>query len=126
MNNNNDLKILEAILFASSEPITESDLKEKIQDKEQIKKNLKELQELYSNRGVNLVNIANGWAFRTSPELADKLVMFKKQTRKLSRAALETLAIIAYHQPITRPEIEEIRGVQMGKGVSGFYACFSI
>ena len=83
MNNNNDLKILEAILFASSEPITESDLKEKIQDKEQIKKNLRELQELYSNRGVNLVNIANGWAFRTSPELADKLVMFKKQTRKL-------------------------------------------
>jgi len=111
-----DLKILEAILFATNEPILENDLKDKIYNKEEILVLLKELQKLYSDRGVNLKKTGNSWSFRTSPELSKELIIFKKQKRKLSRAALETLSIIAYHQPITRPEIEEIRGVHMGRG----------
>ena len=116
MSESKDLKILEAILFASHEPIIEDDLKDKIINKNKINYLLEKLQKIYSNRGVNLVKIANHWSFRTSPELSNELIFLKKQKRKLSRAALETLTIIAYHQPITRPEIEEIRGVQMGKG----------
>ena len=111
-----DLKILEAILFATNEPVLENDLKDKIYNKEEILVLLKELQKLYSDRGVNLKKTGNSWSFRTSPELSKELIIFKKQKRKLSRAALETLSIIAYHQPITRPEIEEIRGVHMGRG----------
>ena len=116
MNTSKDLKILEAILFASTEPVLENDLKEKIVNKNKVYLLLKELQNLYSDRGVNLKKTGKSWSFRTSPELSKELIIFKKQKRKLSRAALETLAIIAYHQPITRPEIEEIRGVQMGRG----------
>jgi len=116
MNKLKDLKILEAVLFASSEPVLENDLKDKIYNKEEIHFFLKELQKFYSNRGVNLKKTGNCWSFRTSPELSKELIIFKKQKRKLSRAALETLSIIAYHQPITRPEIEEIRGVHMGRG----------
>ena len=111
-----DLKILEAILFASTEPVIENDLKEKIINKKEIHLLLKELQKFYSTRGINLTKTGDSWSFRTSPELSKELIIFKKQKRKLSRAALETLSIIAYHQPITRPEIEEIRGVQMGRG----------
>ena len=111
-----DLKILEAILFASTEPILENDLKEKIFNKNKINSLLIELQNLYSDRGVNLKKTGESWAFITSPEFSNDLIFFKKQKRKLSKAALETLAIIAYHQPITRSEIEEIRGVQMGRG----------
>ena len=116
MNDHNDIKILEAILFSSNEPLLENDLKNKIINKNKIKLLLKELQNFYSDRAVNLKKTGETWSFRTSPDLSDKLIIFKKQKRKLSRAALETLAIIAYHQPITRPEIEEIRGVQMGRG----------
>ena len=116
MNKSRDLKILEAVLFASTEPVLENDLKEKIVNKNKVYFLLKELQNLYSDRGVNLKKTGNSWSFRTSPEFSKELIIFKKQKRKLSRAALETLAIIAYHQPITRPEIEEIRGVQMGRG----------
>ena len=116
MNTSRDLKILEAILFASTEPVLENDLKEKISNKNEISTLLKELQISYSDRGVNLKKTGNRWSFRTSSDLSNELVIFKNQKRKLSRAALETLAIIAYHQPITRPEIEEIRGVQMGRG----------
>ena len=116
MNKSRDLKILEAVLFASTEPVLENDLKEKIVNKNKVYFLLKELQNLYSDRGVNLIKIGKSWSFRTSPEFSKELIIFKKQKRKLSRAALETLAIIAYHQPITRPEIEEIRGVQMGRG----------
>ena len=70
----------------------------------------------YSNRGFNLINTGAFWSFRTNPDLSDNLTIFKKQKRKISRAAIETLGIIAYHQPITRSEIENIRGVQMGRG----------
>ena len=111
-----NLKILEAILFASGEPIEEKYLGEKIDDSVNVKKYLNELKKFYEQRGVNLINTGNKWSFRTSTELSAELTIFKSQKRKLSRAALETLSIIAYQQPITRSEIENIRGVQMGRG----------
>ena len=77
---------------------------------------LEQLKIFYNNRGINLIKTGNKWSFRTSKEIKDDLTIFKKQKRKLSRAALETLAIIAYQQPVTRSEIENIRGVQMGRG----------
>ena len=116
MSYNRDLKILEAIIFASGEPVLEDDLKEKISDKKNITNYLNELSKIYNNKGINLIKTGNKWSFRTSDEIKDELVIFKKQKRKLSRAALETLAIVAYQQPITRSEIENIRGVQMGRG----------
>ena len=116
MSESRDLKILEAILFTSTGPVLESDLKDKIINKNKIHSLLIELQNLYSSRGINLKKIANSWSFITSSDLSDELVILKKQKRKLSRATLETLAIIAYQQPITRAEIEEIRGVHMGRG----------
>jgi len=111
-----NLKILEAVLFASGEPIEEKYLGEKIDDSVNVKKYLNELKKFYEQRGVNLINTGNKWSFRTSTELSADLTIFKSQKRKLSRAALETLSIIAYQQPITRSEIENIRGVQMGRG----------
>ena len=113
---NKDLKLLEAIIFASGEPVDEKDLKEKIMDKKNLVSYLNELQKFYSSRGINLLKTGTKWSFRTSNELSDNLTIFKTQKRKLSRAALETLSIIAYQQPITRSEIENIRGVQMGRG----------
>ena len=113
---NKDLKLIEAILFASGEPVDEADLKDKIKDKKNISKYLNEIKNFYNERGINLVKTGNKWSFRTSDDLIDDLTIFKTQKRKLSRAALETLAIIAYQQPITRSEIENIRGVQMGRG----------
>ena len=77
---------------------------------------LGELAEHYAGRGVNLVRLAGGWAFRTAPDLAGALRIERPVARRLSRAAVETLAVIAYHQPVTRAEIEEIRGVGLGKG----------
>lgn len=111
-----DLKLLEAILFASSEPVEERDLKEKIDKGENLKNLLNELQKFYASRGINLIKTGDKWSFRTSPDLSSELTIFKTQKRKLSRAALETLSIVAYQQPITRSEIENIRGVQMGRG----------
>ena len=113
---NRDIKILEAILFASGEPVLEEDLKQKITDKKNIQNFLEQLKNFYKNRGINLIKTGNKWSFRTSNEIKHDLTIFKKQKRKLSRAALETLAIIAYQQPVTRSEIENIRGVQMGRG----------
>ena len=113
---NRDTKILEAILFASGEPVLEEDLKQKIIDKKNLQNFLEQLKNFYKNRGINLIKTGNKWSFRTSNEIKDDLTIFKKQKRKLSRAALETLAIIAYQQPVTRSEIENIRGVQMGRG----------
>ena len=113
---NKDIKLLEAILFASGEPVDEIDLKDKITDKKNLSKFLNEIKIFYENRAINLVKTGNKWSFRTSDELIDELTIFKTQKRKLSRAALETLSIIAYQQPITRSEIENIRGVQMGRG----------
>ena len=113
---NKDSKILEAILFASGEPLDENDLKEKIKDKKNINNLLQEIKDFYKHRGINLIKTGNKWSFRTAENLSDELTIFKTQRRKLSRAAVETLSIIAYQQPITRSEIENIRGVQMGRG----------
>ena len=113
---NKDIKLLEAILFASGEPVEETDLKDKIKDKKNITNYLNQIKDFYSSRGINLIKTGSKWSFRTSSELIDDLTIFKTQKRKLSRAALETLSIIAYQQPITRSEIENIRGVQMGRG----------
>jgi len=116
MTNDRDIKLIEAILFASGEPVLEEDLKDKIVNKDKLDSYLNDIKELYKNRGINLLKTGSKWSFRTSSELIDELTIFKKQKRKISRAALETLTIIAYHQPITRSEIENIRGVQMGRG----------
>ena len=116
MNLNRDSKILEAILFASSSPVLEEDLKDKMINKKEFKKEIESLREFYQNRGINLIKTGNKWSFRTAESIKDELTIFKTQKRKLSRAAIETLSIIAYQQPITRSEIENIRGVQMGRG----------
>ena len=116
MNTERDIKIIEAILFASSEPVSEDDLREKITNKSNFHEYLTNIQNYYETRGINLTKTGSKWSFRTSSDLIDDLTIFKQQKRKISRAALETLAIIAYHQPITRSEIENIRGVQMGRG----------
>ena len=116
MNINRDIKILEAILFASNEPVEEDILSEKITDKKNLLIYLSEIKDYFSNRGINLIKVGKKWSFRTTSEISESLTIFKKQKRRLSRAAQETLAIIAYMQPITRSEIENIRGVQMGRG----------
>ena len=116
MNVSRDSKILEAILFASGSPVLEEDLKEKMINKKNFKKEIQTLKEFYNDRGINLIKTGNKWSFRTSDTIKDDLTIFKTQKRKLSRAAIETLSIIAYQQPITRSEIENIRGVQMGRG----------
>ena len=116
MSINRDTKILEAILFASSSPVLEADLKDKMVNKKNFKKEIINLKEFYKDRGINLIKTGNKWSFITSETIKDELTIFKTQKRKLSRAAIETLSIIAYQQPITRPEIENIRGVQMGRG----------
>jgi len=116
MKTEKDIKIIEAILFASSEPVSEDDLKIKIINKNKFNEYLSNIQKFYENRGINLIKTGTKWSFRTSSDLIDELTIFKQQKRRISRAALETLAIIAYHQPITRSEIENIRGVQMGRG----------
>ena len=116
MSTNRDSKILEAILFASGSPVLEEDLKDKMINKIEFKKEIESLREFYQNRGINLIKTGNKWSFRTAESIKDDLTIFKTQKRKLSRAAIETLSIIAYQQPITRSEIENIRGVQMGRG----------
>ena len=116
MSTNRDSKILEAILFASGSPVLEEDLKDKMINKNEFKKEIESLKEFYQNRGINLIKTGNKWSFRTAESIKDDLTIFKTQKRKLSRAAIETLSIIAYQQPITRSEIENIRGVQMGRG----------
>ncbi len=110
------LRILEALLFAASEPLDEVSLAKHLGAKDDVGQLLDELQSLYSGRGVNLVRIAGKWAFRTAEDLSFLLEHYSVEQRKLSKAALETLAIIAYHQPVTRAEIEEIRGVSTSKG----------
>jgi segregation and condensation protein B len=110
------LRLLEALLFAVAEPIGEEALSQHLDDAADVRGLLQELAEAYAGRGVNLVRLAGGWAFRTAPDLAAKLRIERPVARKLSRAAVETLAVIAYHQPMTRAEIEQIRGVALGKG----------
>ena len=110
------LRLLEALLFAASEPLDAATLAARLPADVDLRAALAQLQAEYSARGVNLVRIAGKWTFRTASDLAWLLAREATETRKLSRAALETLAIIAYHQPVTRAEIEEIRGVVISKG----------
>ena len=110
------IRMVEAILFASSTPVTVNELKSRMPQGSDPESALSELKSHYSNRGVNLVKVGDGWAIRTSADLSFLMRKETVETRKLSRAAVETLAIIAYHQPVTRLEIEEIRGVGVSKG----------
>jgi segregation and condensation protein B len=110
------LRLIEALLFAAAEPLDEDALARHLGEASDVTGLLRELAESYAGRGVNLVRLAGGWAFRTAADLAPKLRIERPVARKLSRAAVETLAVIAYHQPVTRAEVEEIRGVALGKG----------
>ena len=107
-------KEIEAVIFAAAEPLDKDTIESKISKRANVEKSLKKLQAEYSDRGINLVCISNKWSFRTSPNLASIMTQEKTVEKKLSRAAVETLAIIVYHQPVTRAEIEEIRGVAFG------------
>ena len=109
-------RMVEAILFASSTPVTVAELKNRMPQGSDPSSALDELKVQYSDRGVNLVKVGDGWAMRTSADLSFLMRKETIETRKLSRAAVETLAIIAYHQPVTRLEIEEVRGVGVSKG----------
>ena len=111
-----ELRLLEALLFASTEPLDQATLAKRMPDGVDIKVALAQLQAEYASRGVNLVRIANKWTFRTAGDLSWLMTRESTETRRLSRAAIEMLAIIAYHQPVTRAEIEEIRGVITSKG----------
>ena len=107
---------VEAILFSADEPLDIESIEEKIKTKTDIKKILKSLEIQYRNRGINLVCIANRWSFRTASNLSKFMNLQTYTKKKLSKAAIETLAIIVYHQPVTRSEIEEIRGVVFATG----------
>jgi len=110
------VRMAEAIVFASTEPVSEKQLASRLPEGTDVDATMRELQQIYSRRGVNLVRVADAWAFRTAGDLAFLMSRDAVQQRKLSRAALEVLAIIAYHQPVTRAEIEDIRGVETSKG----------
>ncbi|WP_135078141.1 SMC-Scp complex subunit ScpB [Terasakiella sp. SH-1] len=110
------LRLLEAVLFASKEPLGEKKLANYFDEDVSIKELLRTLQSEYEIRGVNLVHRGNAWAFRTASDIAEQLSEYRENVKTLSRAAVETLAIVAYHQPVTRAEIEEIRGVSLSKG----------
>tara|TARA_Y100000590_G_scaffold277812_1_gene311839 strand:- start:2537 stop:3226 length:690 start_codon:yes stop_codon:yes gene_type:complete len=125
----NDLKILkfpnsvsnlekqvEALLFAAEEPLDEETIQEKLKTKADISRILNSLEKQYMNRGINLVCISKKWSFRTSSSLSKFMHLQSHTKKKLSKAAIETLAIIVYHQPVTRSEIEEVRGVSFGTG----------
>ena len=129
MNKKNDLKILkfpnniaqlekkvEAILFAAEEPLDIESIQEKLKTRANISKILVSLEKQYKNRGINLVCIAKKWSFRTASNLSKFMKLQSLTKKKLSKAAIETLAIIVYHQPVTRSEIEEIRGVSFATG----------
>jgi segregation and condensation protein B len=111
-----ELRILEALLFAASAPLDEKDLGSRLPAGTDVRALLTQLQRDYASRGVNLVRVGGKWALRTASDLAWLLTHESVVTRKLSRAAIETLAIVAYHQPVTRAEVEEIRGVSTSKG----------
>ena len=110
------LRLIEAVLFASAEPVSEKLLQQWVPDDIKLRELLEELQGLYANRGVHLVHHEERWTFRTAADLAPRMKMERKVSRRLSRAAIEMLAIVAYHQPVTRAEIEEIRGVMLSRG----------
>jgi len=110
------LKIIEALLFSSSQPLSSRIIKGKLPYDADIERLMDMIKEKHKDSGFQLYKIQDAWAFRTTPDVADFLVVEKKIKKRLSKAALEILAIIAYHQPITRAEIEDIRGVSVGQG----------
>ncbi len=109
-------RIVEALIFASTAPVEEGDLAKRLPDGLELEAVMQELRSHYEGRGINLVRVAKKWTFRTAADLGWLLSRETTQQKKLSRAALETLAIVAYHQPVTRADIEEIRGVAISKG----------
>lgn len=109
-------RMVEAIIFASSEPVSERALVERLPNATDLSAALTHLQKVYEGRGVHLVQAGAAWAFRTAPDLGFLMSRERVQQRKLSRAAMEVLAIISYHQPVTRAELEDIRGVETSKG----------
>jgi segregation and condensation protein B len=111
-----EVRILEALLFAAATPLDEKTLASRLPASTDVRSVLQQLQREYAPRGVNLVRVGGKWALRTATDLAWLLTRESVVTRKLSRAAIETLAIVAYHQPVTRAEVEEIRGVSTAKG----------
>ena len=113
---NRDLRVVEALLFASKGPLSELQLAEYLDSGANLPAIIETLSGEYRDRGINLIQVAGGWAFRTSSDLSHVLHREAEVERKLSRAAIETLSIIAYHQPVTRIEIEQIRGVSVSKG----------
>ena len=115
-NQKEEIRLLEAVLFAVTEPVTEDALAKRLPEGADISSLIRELSRQYEGRGIVLQAVAGRWAFRTAPDLSGVLEMEVKIPRKLSRAAVEVLAIIGYHQPITRGEIEEIRGVALSRG----------
>jgi segregation and condensation protein B len=110
------LRAVEALLFAAAEPLDEATLKASLPADADIDAVLDALRESYAGRGVTLTKVAGRWAFRTAPDLAHLLQRHRKEERRMSRAAVETLAVVAYHQPVSRPEIEDVRGVAVAKG----------
>jgi len=114
--NSEHLRMAEAILFGAAEPVDEAALSNALPQGADVPVLLEELRRIYEHRGVNLVRIAGKWQFRTSPDLGFLLRKELPEQKRLSRAAIETLAIVAYHQPVTRADIEDIRGVALSKG----------
>ena len=110
------VRAVEAVLFAAAEPLSPDDIAAQVGEGVQVKAALAELSGLYAGRGINLVERGGRWHFQTAPDLAHILRREREESRRLSRAAVETLAIIAYHEPVSRAEIEAIRGVQISKG----------
>lgn len=109
-------RMVEAILFASADPVTVAELTRRLPEGCDVPEALVHLRSRYAGRGVHLVRVGDGWAMRTAPDLGWLMRAEQVETRRLSRAAIETLAIVAYHQPVTRAEIEEIRGVTLSRG----------
>jgi len=109
-------RMIEAVLFASAEPVTLAEMESRLPEGSDVPEALQHLRSRYAGRGVHLVRVGEGWAMRTAPDLGWLMHKEQVETRRLSRAAIETLAIIAYHQPVTRTEIEEIRGVALSRG----------
>jgi segregation and condensation protein B len=110
------VRVAEALLFASAEPLDEASLRNRLPVDTDLEEILSTLAGHYDGRGVNLIRVGRGWAFRTAPDLASVMRLNVTVKRKLSRAAVETMSIIAYHQPVTRAEVEEIRGVALSRG----------
>jgi segregation and condensation protein B len=110
-----DIRLAEALIFASADPVKPSALIQALSPEADLAQVMDALRAFYSGRGVELVQVAGGWQFRTAPDLAPRLTRIIQQPRRLTRVAMETLAIIAYHQPVTRPEIEDIRGAALAQ-----------